>query len=79
MEVKPVAAGKEQNMQELVGTTAGTVWKYLDKNGPTTVAKLLRELPDEGKTIQRSIGWLAQEDKLTLEIIDRAETVSLKK
>jgi Winged helix-turn-helix domain (DUF2582) len=76
---KPVSATKGQTVPELVGMTAGNIWMYLDKNGSTTVAKLVRELPDDEKTIQRSIGWLAQEDKITLEVIDRAETISLKK
>lgn len=43
-------------MLELVGTTAGTIWNYLDKNGATTVAKLIRELPENEKSIHRSIG-----------------------
>ena len=65
-------------MPELVGMTAGSIWNYLDKNGPTTVAKLVRELPEDEKAIQRSIGWLAQEGKITLKTVDRAETISLK-
>ncbi|MEQ1638685.1 MAG: winged helix-turn-helix domain-containing protein [Methylococcales bacterium] len=76
--VKPVAQAKEISMQELVGTTAGSIWRYLDTNGATTVAKLIRELPEDEKIIQRSIGWLAQEDKITLTIIDRSETIALK-
>ncbi|NOT13052.1 MAG: winged helix-turn-helix domain-containing protein [Methylococcaceae bacterium] len=65
-------------MSELVGITAGTVWNYLNNQGPTTVAKLIRELQEDEKTIQRSIGWLAQEGKINLEIVNRAETISLK-
>jgi predicted DNA-binding transcriptional regulator AlpA len=74
---KPVVA-KGNSVPELVGMTAGSIWSYLDKNGPTTVAKLVRELPENEKTIQRSIGWLAQEGKITLKTVDRAETISLK-
>jgi Winged helix-turn-helix domain (DUF2582) len=62
---------------ERVGLTAGDIWRYLDKNGATAVAQLARELPEEEKTIQRSIGWLAQEGKITLDTIDRVETISL--
>ncbi|MGR8932607.1 MAG: winged helix-turn-helix domain-containing protein [Gammaproteobacteria bacterium] len=75
---KPVAAAKGKSTPELVGLTAGNIWNYLDENGPTTVAKLAREIKANDKTIQRSIGWLAQEDKITLKIIDRAETIALK-
>jgi predicted DNA-binding transcriptional regulator AlpA len=75
---KPVVKATGLGVEELVGMSAGSIWSYLDKNGPTTVAKLIRDLPEDEKTVQRSIGWLAQEDKITLEVIDRAETISLK-
>ena len=75
---KPVAATPEMTMPERVGLTAGSIWNYLAENGATSVAKLIRELTEEEKIIQRSIGWLAQEDKITLAIIDRAETITLK-
>jgi len=39
---------------------------------------LIRELPEEEKIIQRSIGWLAQEGKITLTTVARAETIALK-
>ena len=75
---KPVAAIPERTMPERVGVTAGSIWHYLAKNGATPVAKLVRELPEEEKIIQRSIGWLAQEGKITLDAVDRVETIGLK-
>jgi Winged helix-turn-helix domain (DUF2582) len=73
-----VAETPEITLPERVGLTAGNIWHYLSENGPTSVAKLVRELPEEEKVIQRSIGWLAQEGKITLGIIDRVETIGLK-
>ncbi|MEI6066327.1 MAG: winged helix-turn-helix domain-containing protein [Methylococcaceae bacterium] len=64
-------------MSDIVGKAAGEIWNYLDKNGATSVAKLTRETKIDEKNIQRGIGWLAQEGKLSIEIINRAETVSL--
>ena len=64
-------------MSDIVGNSAGEIWKYLDKNGPTTVAKLTKETKIDDKNIQRGIGWLAQEGKVFIEIINRAETISL--
>ncbi len=64
--------------QERAGLAAGSIWQYLNEKGSTSVAQLLKELPEEEKIIQRSIGWLAQEDKITLSIVDRAETIALK-
>ena len=75
---KPVAAMPEMAMPERVGLTGGSLWHYLAENGATSVAKLVRELPEEEKIIQRSIGWLAQEGKITLDIVDRVETLALK-
>jgi len=65
-------------MINIVGSTAGKIWKYLDKNGPISIAKLIKETKIDEKNIQRGIGWLAQEDKVSIEIINRAETISLK-
>jgi Winged helix-turn-helix domain (DUF2582) len=75
---KPVAAMPDITMSERVGLTAGSIWHYLAVNGATSVAKLLRELTEEEKIIQRSIGWLAQEGKITLDAVDRVETIALK-
>jgi predicted DNA-binding transcriptional regulator AlpA len=75
---KPIATIPEITMPERVGMTAGSIWHYLAENGVTPVAKLVRELPEEEKIIQRSIGWLSQEGKITLDTIDRIETVALK-
>jgi len=75
---KPVAAAPEMPMAERVGLTAGSIWHYLAENGATSVAKVVRELTEEEKIIQRSIGWLDQEGKITLNIVDRVETLALK-
>jgi len=75
---KPVAATPEKTIPERVGLTAGSIWHYLSENGATPVAKLLRELSEEEKIIQRSIGWLAQEGKINLDTTSRGETIALK-
>jgi Winged helix-turn-helix domain (DUF2582) len=79
---KPAKANKAAaivlNVTESVGMAAGSIWNYLNEKGPTVVAKLVSELPEDNKTLQRSIGWLAQEDKITLETIGRVETIALK-
>ena len=75
---KPVVAMPEITLPEQVGLAAGSIWHYLAKNGATSVAKLVNELSEEEKIIQRSIGWLAQEGKITLDVVNRVETLSLK-
>ena len=75
---KPVAATPEITMPEQVGLAAGSIWHYLAENGATSVAKLVNELSEEEKIIQRSIGWLAQEGKITIDVVNRVETLALK-
>lgn len=65
------------NVPEQVGLAAGSVYRYLEKSGVISVAKMLRELKEDNKTIQRSIGWLAQEGKINLEIVKKVEMISL--
>lgn len=65
-------------VSERVGLTAGGIWNYLNQNGATPVTKLIKELPEEEKIVQRSIGWLAQEGKIMLSISEKVETIELK-
>lgn len=75
---KPIVVISEMTIPDRVGSTAGSIWHYLTENGATSVAKMLRELSEEEKIIQRSIGWLAQEGKITLDTSGRVETIALK-
>lgn len=65
-------------MSNIIGEAAGIVWNYLDKNGPSSVNKVTTETGINKNDVQRAIGWLCKEDKLTIEMIGRAETLSLK-
>ena len=53
-------------------------FRRFGRRTPSPVAKLVKELTEEEKIIQRSIGWLAQEGKITLDVVDRVETLALK-
>lgn len=75
---KPAVATTEMTAPERAGLTAGSIWHYLADNGATSVANLVRALPEDEKTIQRSIGWLAQEGKIAFSMIDKVETIALK-
>jgi len=80
VEAAPKAAKvtSEAPMSERVGLTAGSIWHYLSEKGATSVTELVKEIQEEEKIIQRSIGWLAQEDKITLDTINQVETIALK-
>ena len=65
-------------MLNTIGDDAGKVWQYLDKNGSASVTKITNETEISKSDVQRAIGWLLKEDKLTIEVVGRAETLSLK-
>jgi predicted HTH transcriptional regulator len=65
-------------MSYTIGEAAGKIWRYLDENGPASVSKVSTETGINKNDIQRAIGWLAKEDKLSIEMKGRAETLSLK-
>ncbi|MFZ2171425.1 MAG: winged helix-turn-helix domain-containing protein [Methylococcaceae bacterium] len=65
-------------MHNTIGDAAGKIWAYLDKNGSASVTKITNETGVSKNDIQRAIGWLLKEDKLSIEVIGRTETLSLK-
>jgi hypothetical protein len=65
-------------MSNTIGDAAGIIWKYLETNGASSVNKVTTETGINRNDVQRAIGWLSKEDKLSIELIGRAETLSLK-
>lgn len=65
-------------MSDLVGSAAGILWNYLDAEGESSVAKITKAIELDGKTLQRAIGWLAKEEKITIALRGRTEIVALK-
>jgi predicted regulator of amino acid metabolism with ACT domain len=65
-------------MSDSIGSAAGMVWKYLDKNGAASVTKITKETALDAKVVQRAIGWLASENKLNIVMKGRMETISLR-
>ena len=65
-------------MRDVIGDAAGQIWHYLNENGDASVSKITTETGLGKNDVQRAIGWLLKEDKLNIETIGRAETLSLK-
>ena len=65
-------------MRDVIGEAAGKIWHYLDENGDASVSKVTTETGLGKNEVQRAIGWLLKEDKLNIETVGRAETLSLK-
>ncbi len=65
-------------MANVIGNAAGALWTYLEKNGASSATKIAKETKLDAKEVQRAIGWLAKEGKLTIATKGRTETISLK-
>lgn len=65
-------------MLNTIDAAAGKIWQYLDQNGSASVTKITNETGLNKNDVQRAIGWLLREDKLSIEVIGRTETLSLK-
>jgi hypothetical protein len=61
----------------LIGLTAGAVWHTLDDQGPLSMAKLVKAVGAPRDLVMQAIGWLAREDKLSIDD-SRNKVVSLK-
>ncbi|MBS3964948.1 MAG: winged helix-turn-helix domain-containing protein [Methylomonas sp.] len=66
-------------MKDVIGEAAGKIWHYLEENGDASVNKITTETGLGKNEVQRAIGWLLKEDKLSIENNGRTETLSLKR
>jgi hypothetical protein len=66
------------DMRDEIGDAAGKIWHFLSENGEASVTKITTETGLGKNEVQRAIGWLLKEDKLNIETVGRAETLSLK-
>ena len=73
-----MATAMNQDCVTQIGEMAGLVWKTLDDNGPLSLAKLVKHIDAPRDTIMQALGWLAREDKLTIEETSRGKIVSLR-
>ncbi|MCW8129175.1 MAG: winged helix-turn-helix domain-containing protein [Planctomycetota bacterium] len=52
-------------MEEIIGGNAGKIWSVLSKQGPLSASALGRATSLKASELDRAIGWLAREGKLT--------------
>jgi DNA-binding transcriptional ArsR family regulator len=61
-----------------IGETSGAVWKALAEKGPLSMAKLVKAVGEPRDTVMQALGWLAREDKISIEEEGRSRIVSLR-
>ena len=62
---------------ETIGDAAGHVWHYLNEHGPTSLSRLVKDVDLPRDVVMQAIGWLAREDKVTIDEESRSKIVSL--
>jgi hypothetical protein len=63
---------------EMIGATAGEIWRILSERGGQTLAGLKKSLDAPDDQVLLGVGWLAREDKLDFETNGRTVTVTLR-
>lgn len=48
-----------------IGMAAGKVWHFLNDQGPSTLAKIAKDLGEPRDVVLQGIGWLAREGKIS--------------
>ncbi len=61
-----------------IGDTAGSVWRRLDEDGPRTLGQLAKEVDAPRDVIMQAVGWLAREDKLSIDEDRNKKIVALR-
>ena len=74
----PTRSTLESLGPSLIGETAGAVWNLLYDRGPTTFAALLEDVGAPESLSFMAVGWLARENKITIEPHDGDYEIHLK-
>lgn len=64
-------------MLEKIGTNAGKVWTRLDEGGRQHIKDLKKATKLTEKDLYAALGWLARENKILVEEIEKDVFVSL--
>jgi hypothetical protein len=65
--------------QNDIGKSAGEIWRYLEKHGPIPIDKIQKELKNISKELfHQSLGWLARENKIDINMGAKPAMVSKK-
>jgi hypothetical protein len=60
-------ATAQHSCVDQIGDAAGLIWHYLNENGPRTLSQLVKDIDAPRDVVMQGIGWLAREDKVTIE------------
>lgn len=61
-----------------IGETAGHLWNLLDLEGPLKMTQLVKQADAPRDVVMQALGWLAREEKISIDEESRARIVSLR-
>ena len=65
--------------QHDIGKSAGEIWRYLEKHGPMPIDKIQKDLKNISKDLfNQSLGWLARENKIDINMDAKVPMISKK-
>jgi len=64
-------------MNEKIGEHAGIIWRFLDRNGEITYSALVQGTKLNQKQVDRAMGWLSREGKVSIKKASNKELISL--
>jgi hypothetical protein len=69
-------AVKEMTVAD-IGQTAGAVYRFLERNGDSTLAQIKKGVDAPADLVTMALGWLAREEKLRFVQTGRIKKISL--
>ena len=70
---------KENEMQNRIGSVAGSIWNELEQNGEMTPRKLSSSIKEKTEVVHLALGWLARENKVQFDPMKTTFKVKLHK
>jgi hypothetical protein len=70
-------SGRESEMKEKIGETAGRIWQELHQTEEVSVSRLPKILHERDAVVYQALGWLAREDKVQYRTKGNRTSVSL--
>ncbi len=66
-------------MIEDIGNAAGEIWRFLEQQTePVNLTNLKKNVPIPSSILMMGLGWLAREDKISIESSEASYKISLK-
>ena len=63
---------KEPTVEAVFGVDAGIVWEALNENGPSIIGDIVKATGLRRELVYGALGWLARENKISVERRGRA-------